>query len=198
MPTLRVTKNDEHLCTVGSSGLFMISAGIWGDLWSKEAAHLDVTGGTEEPDGKSDFLMWEFLHELQMGDHLRFDFADGDKSSRSPEVSPEKPETRGTPIPNQTWPPSEKEVAEWEQRPVLNNALAWRFSMNQGQPSVFRPEGGRQHLSFGLLWNNRHPERIRVSLHCKSLREIVARKDGLDFITEYVPLGSHFELQLGA
>jgi hypothetical protein len=190
-------KNDEHLSTVGSSGLFMISAGVWGDVWSKEAAHLDVTGGTEEPDGKSEFLMWEFLHELQMGDRLRFDFAGGDESSRPPEVSREKPDS-STPIPNHTWPPSEKEMAEWEQRPVLNEALAWRFSMNERQASAIRPEGGRQHLSFGLLWNNRHPERIRVSLGCTSLREIAARQDGLDFVTEYVPLGSHFELQIGA
>jgi hypothetical protein len=197
MATLRVTKNDQHLCTVGSRGLFMIAAGVWGDLWSKEAAHLDVTGGTEEVDGKTEFLMWEFLHELQRGDRLRFDFGTGDESSRAPEVSPpdEKPPT---PIPNSTWPPSESEIADWERRPSVNDALAWRLSMNDRAPTVFTPEGGRQHLSFGLLWNNRHPERIRVSLHCSSLREIVSRQGGLDFITEYVPLGSHFELHIGA
>jgi len=197
MATLRVAKNDQHLCTVGSRGLFMISAGVWGDLWSKEAAHLDVTGGTEETDGKSEFLMWEFLHELRQGDRLRFDFGAGDESSRAPEVSPQD-ERPVTPMPNSTWPPSEREVAEWEQRPFVNDALAWRFSMNDQPPRVITPEGERQHLSFGLLWNNRHPERIRISLHCSSLREIVARQGGLDFITEYVPLGSHFELHIGA
>jgi hypothetical protein len=197
MPTLRVTKNDQHLCTVGSKGLFMISAGVWGDLWSKEAAHLDVTGGTEEKEGKTDFLMWEFLHELKRGDRLRFDFGGGDESSRPPETSPPDERPR-SPIPSGTWPPSDSEVAEWEQRPVVNQALAWRFSMNERQAEVFNPKGGRQHLSFGLLWNNRHPERIRISLHCASLREIVARQGGLDFITEYVPLGSTFELQIGA
>ena len=175
----------------------MISAGVWGDLWSKEAAHLDVTGGTEETDGKTEFLMWEFLHELQIGDRLRFDFENGDESSRAPEVSP-KDEKPVTPIPKSTWPPSGSEVAEWEQRPFVNAALAWRFAMNDRPPVVFTPEGGRQHLSFGLLWNNRHPERIRISLHCSSLREIVARQGGLDFITEYVPLGSHFQLHIGA
>lgn len=197
MATLRVTKNDQHLCTVGSRGLFMISAGVWGDLWSTEAAHFDLTGGTEEADGKTEFLMWEFLHELQKGDRLRFDFGNGDESSRAPEVSA-KDEKPVTPIPSSTWPPSDGEVAEWEQRPFRNDALAWRFSMNERPPTVFTPEGGRQHLSFGLLWNNRYPERIRVSLHCSSLREIVARQGGLDFITEYVPTGSHFELHIGA
>ena len=197
MATLRVTKNDQHLCTVGSKGLFMFSAGVWGDAWSKEAAHLDVTGGTEEQEGKSEFLMWEFLHELRKGDRVRFDFGSGDQSSRAPEISP-KDDRPVTPIPNKTWPPSEGEVTEWEQRPFVNDALAWRFSMNDRPPKVFTPEGGRQHLSFGLLWNNRRPERIRISLHCSSLREIVARQGGLDFITEYVPLRSHFEVQIGA
>jgi hypothetical protein len=194
MATLRVTKNDQHLCTVGSKGLFMISAGVWGDLWSKEAAHLDVTGGTEEP---SEFMIWEFLHELQKGDRLGFEFGIGDQSSRAPEVSRPDEGSR-TPTPDSTWPPSESEVADLERRPFINDALAWRFSMNDQPPRVFTPEGGRQHLSFGLLWNNRHPERIRISLHCSSLREIVARQGGLDFITEYVPLGSHFELHVGA
>ena len=197
MPALRVTKNDKHLCTVGSHGLFMMSVGVWGDLWSHEAAHLDVTGGTEEPDGKSEFLIWEMLHRLQIGDRLRFDFEPGDESSRAPETSPSQPKP-SSPIPDGTWPPSDKEMAEWEARPLLNKALAWGFSMNGLQASVVKPEGGRQHMSFGLLWNNRHPERIRVSLHCTSLREIVARQGGHDFITKYVPLGSHFELQIGA
>lgn len=197
MATLRVTKNDEHLCTVGSRGLFMISAGVWGDLWSSEAALLDVTGGTEEQGGKSDFLMWEFLHELKKGDRLRFDFGGGDESSRPPEVAPADEQPR-SPTSDQTWPPSNVEIEELERRPFVNDALAWRFSMNDGATEVFKPEGGRQHLSFGLLWNNRHPERIRLSLHCTSLREVVAREGGLDFITEYVPLESHFEIQIGA
>ncbi len=175
----------------------MIAAGIWGDLWSKEAAHLDVTGGTEEVDGKTEFLMWEFLHELQRGDRVRFDLGTGDESSRAPQLSP-RDEEPSKPIPNDTWPPSESEIADWERRPPLNDALAWRFSMNGRPPVVFTPDDGRQHLSFGLLWNNRHPERMRVSLHCSSLREIVAREGGRDFITEYVPLGSHFELHIGA
>jgi hypothetical protein len=197
MATLSVAKNDQHLCTVGSTGLFMMSAGVWGDLWSKEAAHLDLTGGTEEENGKTEFLVWELLHELQKGDRLRFDFGPGDQSSRAPEVSPPD-DTPITPFPNTNWPPSESEVAELERRPLVNDALAWRFSMNDQPPRVFEPQGGRQHLSFGLLWNNRHPERIRISLHCSSLREIVARQGGLDFITEYVPLGSRFELHIGA
>ncbi len=82
MPALQVTKNAVHLCTVGSAGLFMFSAGVWGDIWSKEVSHLDVTGGTEEEDGTTKFLMWEFLHELKTGDRLRFDFVDADSSSR--------------------------------------------------------------------------------------------------------------------
>jgi hypothetical protein len=60
-------KNDRHRCTAGSNGLFMISVGLWGDLWSKEASNLDITGGTEEQDGMTEFLIWEFRHELEKG-----------------------------------------------------------------------------------------------------------------------------------
>jgi hypothetical protein len=176
----------------------MFSAGVWGDIWSKEISHLDVTGGTEEEDGTTQFLMWEFLHELKLGDRLRFDFERGEDSSRRPEVSGEIPDDSNVSAKTQAWPPSEEEIVNLEARPHLNPHLAWRFSMSQRAPEVFRPGDGRQHLSFGLLWNNRHPERIRVSLTSASLREIVARTGGHDYITDYVPLGSHFELDIGA
>jgi len=52
MPSLLIEKNGKHLCTAGSNGLFMISVGVWGDLWSKEASNLDITGGTEEQTDK--------------------------------------------------------------------------------------------------------------------------------------------------
>jgi hypothetical protein len=176
----------------------MFSIGVWGDIWSKEVSHLDVTGGTEEEDGTTEFLMWEFLHELKLKDRLRFDFEPGETSSRLPEISHEGTKENRTSDTASTWPPSDEEIANLEKRPLLNSNLAWRFSMNHGAPAVFRPYDGRQHLSFGLLWNNRHPERIRVSLSSTSLREIVARRGGQDYVAEYVPLGSHFELQIGA
>jgi hypothetical protein len=198
MPALRVTKNNAHLCTVGSSGLFMISAGVWGDVWSPEVSHLDVTGGTEEGDGPPEFLIWELLHELKIGDRLRFDFRDGTESSRPPEISRDEPQQDPTSSQEQTWPPSETEVTDLEARPLLNPGLFWRFSMNQNAETIVRPEHGRQHLSFGLLWNNRRPERIRVSLRSTSLREVIVRDGGREYVADYVPLGSYFELEIGA
>jgi hypothetical protein len=176
----------------------MFSVAVSGDIWSKEVSHLDVTGGTEEEDGTTQFLMWELLHELKLGDRLRFDFERGEDSSRPPEVSRETRDLSNASNHIQTWPPSKEEIANLEARPHLNPHLAWRFSMSERAPEVFRPEAERQHLSFGLLWNNRHAERIRVSLTSASLREIVARTGGRDYITDYVPLGSHFDLEIGA
>jgi hypothetical protein len=96
------------------------------------------------------------------------------------------------------WPPQEDEIARFESRPVTNGNLVWRFSMNAAAPTVYRPNGGRQQLSFSLLWNNRRSERIRVSLGSTSLREALARAGGVDYVNEYVPLGSRFELEIGA
>jgi len=176
----------------------MISAGLWGDIWSPEPSHLDVTGGTEEIDRPPEFLVWEMLHQLQAGDRLRFDFEDGDKSSRPPEISPDEPQPDPSPVHEKIWPLSEREVADLEARPLLNPRLFWRFSMNQVAETLVRPEQGRQHLSFGLLWNNHRPDQIRVSLRSTSLREVVARSGGREYVADYVPLGSHFELAIGA
>ena len=198
MPMVRIVKNDDHLCTVGSNGLFMISVGVSGDLWSEEASHLNVTGGTEHEGGKTDFLIWEFDHRLHRGDDLHFSFQEGDVSSREPELFQAATEREGSHEPTPIWPPSQEEIAAWEAKPLENADLAWHFALNDGPARVFRPEGGRQHLSFGLLWNNRRPERIRLSLHSTSLRDIVARTGRLDYVTEYVPIGSRFCLQIGA
>lgn len=197
MPSLLIEKNDKHFCTAGSNGLLMISVRVWGDLWSKEASNFDITGGAEEQDGKTEFLIWDLQHELKNGDRLRFSFQEGDASSRPPEVFRDKFERKDLPTTDPTWPPPEEEIAKFEARPLLNRDLAWRFSMNEAAPKVIRPEAGRQQLSFGLLWNNRRPERIRVSLHSTSLREALARVNGFDYVTEYVPLGSRFELHIG-
>jgi hypothetical protein len=177
----------------------MFSADVWGDLWSEEAAHLTVTGGTEEVDGKSDFLMWEFDHKLRKGDRLRFSFQEGDTSSRAPETMRDKEtEWKDFPATDQPWPPPNDEIASFESRPFENSILVWGFSMNGATPTVYRPEDGRQQLSFGLLWNNHRPERIRVALGSTSLREALARAGGVEYVTEYVPLGSRFELEIGA
>ena len=197
MPSLRVAKNEDHLCTVGSAGLLMISASVSGDIWSMDASHLNVTGGTERDDGKTDFLIWEFDHGLKDGDLLHFSFQEGDSSSREPEMFDHGKQLADV-NPSPAWPPSELEIKKWEERPRHNSSLAWRFSTNGNESRVFRPEGGRQQLSFLLLWNNLRPERIRVSLHSTSLREVVARSGGAEYVTEYVPIGSYFELQIGA
>jgi hypothetical protein len=199
MPVLQITKNEEHLCTVGSQGLFMFSADVWGDLWTEEAARLNVTGATEDVDGKSEFLIWEFDHKLHKGDRVRFSFQDGATSSRAPDTMRDyDAERKDSPDTFRRWPPQEDEVASFESRPVTNGSLVWGFSMNGATPTVYRPNGGRQQLSFSLLWNYRRSERIRVSLSSTSLREALARAGGVEYVTEYVPLGSRFELQIGA
>jgi hypothetical protein len=178
----------------------MFSADAWADVWSEPATHLNVTGGVVHPDGTNDFLIWELDHKLLKGDHLLFEFGEGDQTSRAPEVFDDqkaKSEMRRDSAPWDS-PPSPKQIEEMEARAVKSPDLVWYFSKNSEQKLPYRPGPGRQQLAFGLLWNSQRPERMRVSLRSTSLREVLARQGGIEHLVEYVPIGTRFELDVGA
>lgn len=200
MPTLRIVKNGQHLCTVGSAGIWMFTVQAWADIWSEPATHLDITGGTLHDDGKNDFLIWEMDHKLVKGDHLVFEFGEGEEASRQPEVfdnEKAKEEVRKE-SPKWEWPLSAEAIAEMESRPITCADLVWYLSKNSEPKAAYRPGVGRQQMSLGLLWNSHRPERMRVALSSTSLREVLAREGGQDHVTEYVPIGTRVELEIGA
>lgn len=200
MPTLRIAKNGQHLCTVGSAGIWMFSVHAWADIWSEPATHLGITGGALHPDGKNDFLIWEMDHKLVKGDHVVFEFGEGEEASRKPEVFDDEKAREEVQKETPKWelPLSAESIAEMESRPVLSPDIVWYLSKDATPKSAYRPGPGRQQLSLGLLWNNHRPERMRVSLSSTSLKEVIAREGGQDHVTEYVPIGTRIEFEIGA
>ena len=82
---------------------------------------LDVSGGSKlRPDGGHDFLIWAMPHELATGDLIEFSFEEGANSDPkgtvfNAESLSAPPSAEG----EQTWPPTETEVLEWESRAPL-------------------------------------------------------------------------------
>jgi hypothetical protein len=200
VPTLRIAKNGRHICTIGSAGIWMFSIHAWADVWSEPATHLDITGGRLQPDGKDDFLIWEMDHKLVKGDQLVFEFLDGERSSREPELFDDEKAKDQEPkqSPKWEWPLTAEATQEMESRPVKCADLVWYLSMNSSPKAPYRPGPGRQQMSLGLLWNSRRPDRMRVSLSSTSLREVIAREGGQEHVTEYVPIGTRVEFEVGA
>jgi hypothetical protein len=198
MPVLRVMKNGKHLCTVGSDDVWMFSASVWGEIWGPEVSFLDVSGGSKRrADGESDFLIWEMPHELTKLDRVTFYFEEGTTSAPTgtkfdPEAyPPEEPKIE------MSFPPTEEDITKLEARPHLNGGLSWSFSVNGGQSIDVAPDVSQQHVGLHLLWNEDQPERLRVSLSKKSLREIVSRSDGEELFRGHVSLGSNIEIGVG-
>ena len=174
----------------------MISAGLWGNIWGPEISMLDVHGsGKLRTDGSSEFLIWELPHELKVGDRVGIYFEGGSASSpkgRSFEADPSENERRDFSI-----PPAEAQLRQLEARPTQNAALVWAFSLNGGSQMQVRPDPTRQHLSLHLLWNDHHPDRLRVNLSKTSVREIAGRAGGEEVFVDYVPVGSRIEVTIG-
>jgi hypothetical protein len=188
-------KNGEHHCTVGSADVWMFTASVWGEIWGPEVSNLDVSGGGKRrPDGQSDFLIWEIGHELTKLDHIAIYFEEGSDSvpmgtKFDPDAyPPEEPKIE------MSFPPTEDDLAKLEARPMLNSGLSWSFSVNGGQNIEVAVDVTQQHLTLHLLWDEGRPERLRVNLSKKSLREIASRSDGERLFHEYVSLGSCIEI----
>ena len=178
----------------------MFSASVWTDLWGPDSSTLDVTGGSKRrSDGTHDFLFWALPHELARGDVIDIYFEAGTQSKPKGAIfnpEPEKPPDDGARF--KSWPPSEAELLEWEGRPALNESLRWSFVLNGGPSILVGPGQQRQHVGLHTLWNEERPERMRVNLSRSSLREICSRSGGEELLLEYVPLGSHVHIVVGA
>ena len=158
---------------------------------------LDVHGGGKRSStGESDFLIWETPHELKLQDRISFSFEQGSVSSPKGQLFASEPVADGEKT-DFSSPPADEELQKLEARPTQNEGLSWLFSRDGSAPIRVSPDAARQHVSFGLLWNEDRPDRLRANLSKSSLDEIVGRTGGEEVFLEYVPLGTRFEITVG-
>ena len=200
MPRLRILKNTEPFCVVGSNDVWMFTASVWTDLWGPDSSTLDVTGGSKRrSDGSHDFLIWTLPAELACGDTIDMFFEAGAESTPKGEIfKPDLAEEAKDGARFKSWSPTEAELLEWESRPAANQSLLWKIVLNGGSTLRIGPDIHRQHVGLHTLWNEERPERWRVSLSRSSLREICSRSGGEELLLEYVALGSHVRIVVGA
>jgi hypothetical protein len=137
-------------------------------------------------------------HELAKADRVLFVFEEG--SISSPKGNVFDPETCPSEEPKMdiSFPPIAEDLIQLELRPASNTKLTWKFFINGALKIELSPDATRQHVSLQLLWNEDRPERLRINLSKKSLREIVSRTDGEEPFLEYVPLGTRCEIAVGS
>lgn len=198
MPALRVTKNDEHLCTVGSDDVWTFSACVWADIWGPELSSLTVTGSSKpEEGGACDFLVWHLGHELKPNDRIAFFFTSGSTSSPTNQTPIDEPNAEEETT-DYFAPIAEAELVKLESRTIANASCKWQFSFPGKAILLLSPSHQRQQCSLQLLWNDRRPDRLRINLSKSSLREISAREPGEDLFVQYVPQETLFELSVDA
>jgi hypothetical protein len=199
MPSLRVFKNGEHLCTVGSADAWMFSASVWADAFAPEASSLDVTGSTLAADGgHGEFLIWECPHQLAFGDAIDLSFDADDKSNPLGKVFVPDAEEMLEPAFDWSDPPTEAQIRALELRRLRNVNAKWSVVVNQTRRFELQPDPTRQHISLHVLWNNHCPDRLRLSISRSSIREIATRAGGEEVLLEYLSIGSSVSVTVGA
>jgi hypothetical protein len=172
---------------------------VWADATAQEVANLDVMGSAGDlHDPSHDFLIWACPHELALGDTIDLFFESDDRSNPPGTVFVAGDEESLERAFDWSDPPTEEQIRTLELRDAINSNVMWSVTVNQSQRFELRPDAVRQHLALHFLWNNRSPQRLRVSISRKSLREIVARLDGEELLLDYLPLGSTLRVAIGA
>lgn len=195
MPVLCIMKNDVHLCTVGSDDVWMFSADVHADIWGPTRSELTVTGGGKRrPDGSSDFLIWEMVHELREGDRVVFWFEEGSESLPTGSVLDDETSSEEQ---NDNFLPSEEEISSLAARPQMNLDCRWRFFAPGEQGISVAPDADRQNIDLHILWNEMRAHRMRASLSQTSLTEIANRSGGKEIFLRYFEHGTRIELAIG-
>ena len=189
MPSLRIHRNGEHLCTAGSDDVWTFTASLWGDVFGPEAAVLDVTGRSAPgSDTSSSLLVWECPVALARGDVLEMFFETADESLPAPVVIRRNSIDAGErKLPANR--PTDAEIAALASREMLNAGIMFNVRIADRLISI-EPDASREQVSLQILWRQRRREYVRVSLSKQSLREIIARADGEELFCAELPLGS--------
>ena len=196
MPSLRVHRNSEHLCTAGSDDVWTFSASVWGDVFGPEAAMVAVTGNAlPSADTPGKFLIWECPVALARGDVIEMFFDAASMSYPLPIAL--RDDAGSSSEAKSPWSsrPTEREIASLESREAGNAGIHFSVRIGDFTAEVV-PDTSRQHVSLHILWQERRPEYIRAALSMTSLREITARLDGEQLFSGELPFGSNLSFAI--
>lgn len=186
MPSLRINRNTEYLCSIGSDELWVFTASIRATLWGPERASMDVHGSSRpKEDGRSEFRIWHMPLDLQAGDTVTFNFVDDGSSWPAGEVFVAEPDEAM----NSMFPLQEEHISRQEQQAPANRGAALGVQINDGEAIRVMPDEGGQCVSLICTWVDHRPGSLRVSLTKNSLRGICAREDGERLLQEQLGVG---------
>lgn len=186
MPSLRISKNAEYLCSVGSDELWLFTASIRATLWGPERASMDVHGSSRpKDDGSREFRTWHMPLHLQAGDAVTFSFVDDGNSWPAGEVFVAEPDEAM----DSMFPPQEEHISRQEQRAPANRGAALCVQLNDREAIRVLPDEGGQCVSLSCTWVDHRPGSLRVSLTRNSLRGMCAREDGERLLQEQLGVG---------
>lgn len=195
MPSLRIHRNGEHLCTAGSDDASTFSATVWGDVFGPEAAVLDISGSAQPPGAPGRLLVWECPAALARGDLLEMSFEAAGESLPGPVAV--RRDAAGEITGPWSTSPTEAEIASLESREPLNAGATFDVRVADRLIRV-APDMSRQYVRLHVSWQERRPLHIRVSLSRKSLREIIARAEGDQLFAGDLRVGSGLVVAVAA
>jgi hypothetical protein len=195
MRALEIQRNGIMLAVVGASKAIMFTARI-SSMIVEEAATIDVRGMINLGDERESHVNWLELLPLNRGDLLSFRFIDSEVI---------------TPPISEVATDSEKHILEQEQYeerlkfnpPVPRSIIAiqpnasLQLSIMGSQQITATLEGGREFISFSILWNQWRPEHCRISFSSFSQQETLERSGGKEWFQGLLKAGEKCTVKIG-
>jgi len=196
MPGLSISLNGQHLVTIATEGLNVVSVQVHGDCIGPEFASIEASGGLygEEKDNKH--LIWVNEHQIAQGDEVDVTFLEEAETSHSgktiEELYPDSDSQMGP------WQSLEEIFRDLAQKPKVREQFAFQVVPPSGAVIHSCTEPNDHSFGFSVLWDWMHPDIVRVSLTSNSLEGIEKRQEGFEHARFRLQIGQSVKLRVSA
>jgi hypothetical protein len=196
MHALEIQRNGVTLAVVGARNALMFSADINSTI-DEEAATIDIRGMIDLGNERKSHVSWLELAPLRIGDLLSFRFFESEVvTAPLKEVATDSEEHIAGQAEYQELLKSSPMVPRQLDLRQPNAAL--ELSIAGSEQVTATLEGGREFISFRVLWNQWRPERCRLSLSSFSQQEALARTGGKEWFQGALKAGEQCAVKVGA
>ena len=187
MPGISIEVDGKRIALIDLTGMQVVDVSVHGALDIEPAAVLSAGGG-HRCDGHWAHLTWIAEHALVPGESVSVRFHAtcdiGDKGKTFEELYPgEEPSTRSD------FTISDDMAAEIRSRPQLHEAFLVQVGTSTGHRVEATSDDRNTGFSFGLLWDNYHPDQLRIRLATHCLDNVLARTGSTEHLKTVLSIG---------
>lgn len=197
MPFLNITVDGSAVATVDTKDRDIVTVRVGGSRDDEDFADLSVTGGIYDRDGATEHRIWVDRMQLAVGQTVSVAFlAQANPFGEGRTIEELYPDLDESRIP--TAIDRAELAAEIRRLPLVRDGFTLRLVSDDGAASTHMTAPEEHGFGFNVLWNNRHPDRVAMSLHAYTIDSVAEEAPGRTFANRKIPLHGEIRLELVA